>query len=252
MGIAIYTGGSDVTIANVTIKNVINSGIYTTMLANSIISNCTVLNGGDNPITLNGNLDGGANGNWNTIIEYCTVIGGQDVGINTFHADNCTIRYNTVRDVLQYESASHWGIAAEASSNVAIIGNTVTGCDLNIASYSDDTLIADNIVIGAANTCVGIQVQGCSGDIVKNNTVIDCMNFQSIGTYSNKVTKNLQIIDNTIINSGKIGVAGTNVVVSGGTINAPKDADGGICLTSAVDVHISNVVFKNCAAGIID
>lgn len=143
-GIGFYGGGGDrITIKNVYLENVVGQGIDLAYCTNSLISNCTVINAGDNPITLEGD-----NENYNSIIEYSTVIGGQDVGINTWHANNCTIRYNTVQTVDQYSGASHWGIAAEQSSYVNIIGNTVADCAQNIESdYSDHILIKDNVVI---------------------------------------------------------------------------------------------------------
>jgi hypothetical protein len=144
-GIGFYGGGGDrITIKNVYLENVVGQGIDLAYCTNSLISNCTVINAGDNPITLEGD-----NENYNSIIEYSTVIGGQDVGINTWHANNCTLRYNTVANVTQYSGASHWGIAIEQSSYVNIIGNTVSRCAQNIESdYSDHILISGNILIG--------------------------------------------------------------------------------------------------------
>ena len=240
-GISFYGGVcNDITVKNVVLQNVIGQGIDLREVNNGYVYNCTVINAGDNPITIEGD-----DSNYNCTVEYCTVNGGQDVGINTFHADKVTLRYNTVTNVTQYNGASHWGIAAENSVNVNIIGNTVSGCEDDIVSTSNNTLIANNIVNGQNNIgeSAGIHIEApTNNNIVLNNTVSTCS--MPIATYTNTQTFNVQLINNTILNSSAVWIGADNVTISGGSINSPTDSNGAICLVSALNVNILNVTFS--------
>jgi hypothetical protein len=245
MCIAFYGGGSWITVENALVKNCINSGINTYEVSNAYVYNNTVLNCGDNPITFNGNTSGEpgtTNGNWNDTAEYNTVIGSQDVAINTFHADNCTLRYNTVSNASEYPGASHWGIAAENSYDVHIIGNNVTGGVDSIVSTSNKALIEGNNVTCTSETDVGIQEQGVDGNVIQNNIVRNCHNYQSIGDYGSATT-NALLINNTVINSNAVWIGATNVTIQGGSIDSPTDGNGCINLDGCLNVRILNITF---------
>ena len=143
-GMGIYGGtNTGITIENVVIENVIGQGIDLWDTSNGLVNGCTVTNAGDNPIT----IDTDSN---NCTVEYCTVTGGQDVGINVFQGSNCTLDYNTVSDITEYSGASHWGMAAEQSDNINMIGNTINNCDQDMAiTYpATNTNVEDNVFLG--------------------------------------------------------------------------------------------------------
>jgi hypothetical protein len=248
-GIAFYwgSGNTKITVENALVENVIGQGIEIGQATNSLVYNCTVINAGDNPITIEGQT--GFNGN--DTANQCTVQGGQDVGINTFDLNNCTIENCHVSNVTQYSGASHWGIAAEAGQYINILNNHVSACEDDIDSYSNYTLIANNVVNGQNNIgeSAGIHVLGCNYDTVLNNTISSC--GYPLATYSNTQTFNCKFINNTVINSSSVIIAGTNVTVSGGSIQVPTDPNGDICLESAQNVQILNVSFYG-ADGLTD
>ncbi len=187
------TQSVNITIENLTLENVIGQGIDLAECYNALVYNCTVINAGDNPITLDTSSS-------NSVVEYCTVVGGQDVGINTWEASNCTLQYNTVSNVTQYSGASHWGIAAEQSQYVNILNNTVSGCEYNIESTSNNTLVYGNIVNGQGYSNFGIQIATACNNIVSFNTVSGCTN--AFGTYT-AITQTLNL---TL--QGNIGFSG--------------------------------------------
>lgn len=228
----------NIVVKNVLLKDVIGQGIDLRGAFNSLVSNCTVINAGDNPITIEGDDIA-----YNTIVEYSTVIGGQDVGINTFHANNVTIRYNTVTAVTQFGGASHWGIAAENSDSVNILNNHVTACEDAIASTSNNVLIANNIVDGknAIGIKAGIHILDAQNNIVENNTISNFL--LPLATYLNTQTINVLFKDNTVLNSNSVLIAGKEVTISGGYIES-DNYNGAICLVSAINVNIIGVTLS--------
>jgi len=251
-----FTGSSNIVVKNAIIENIINSGVYTSKVTNALVSNVTVNNGGDNPITFNGNLDGGANGNWSNTAENCTVNGGIDVGINTFHADNCTIKYCIVTNILQGTSmgGSNWGIAAENSKNVNIIGNTVSQCSENIVSTSDAVKIDGNTVDASNNKGADCAIHIISGDgnIVKNN-VIKNSAYPLVTAWGGRPT-NTEFINNTVTDNTSDArcVFGGDVgtIVLGGSIQT-NNADGCISLRGSSKITIDNVIFIG-TKGVLD
>jgi hypothetical protein len=176
MGIAFFSGGSSDMAKYVIVENCVDSGIYTYEVSNVLVANCTVLFCGDNPLTFNGNENGEPNGgNWNDSAYGNLVNGGQDVGINTFWCDNCTLEYNTVKNVTQDSSAgaSNWGIAAENSVHTIILDNVVSDCLYDIISTSNNTLIEGNTVNGAGVSTVGIQDQVARNDMIIGNNLLN-------------------------------------------------------------------------------
>jgi hypothetical protein len=254
-GVAFYGEVSrDITVKNIYLENVIGQGIDFFQVINGYIYNNTVVNAGDNPITVEAT---GTSFNSNTIVENNSVYGGQDVGINTFHASNVTIVGNTVEDVVQYSGASHWGIAAENSANISIVRNRVSGCDFNIVStVSDDILIFQNQIDGAGNSGYnyGIQIQGAHRNIVSDNTIKN-VNYP-LATYGNAYTFDTRFINNTCgvgsltTDGGRSWISGTRTTISGGTMYS-TNADGCISLRSANDVNIIGVTFLG-SNGILD
>jgi parallel beta-helix repeat protein len=207
-GISVYCeSNNNITIKNAVVMNVIGQGIDLYDAHNSLITNCTVINAGDNPITLDTSSE-------NSIIEKCTVVGGQDVGINTWAASNCTIRECQVSNVTQYNGASHWGIAAEVSQNVNILNNTVSNCEYNIVSTSTDSIIYGNKVDGKGYSNFGIQIQTSANNLVSYNTITGCNN--AFGTYvPTTQTANVTLQGNTGLTgyySLSITLAGTGTV----------------------------------------
>ena len=221
-GISIYssTQSSNITIENLEVENVIGQGIDLYDCQNSLVYNCTVINAGDNPITLDTSSS-------NSMVENCTVVGGQDVGINTFYASNCTLRYNAVSNVTQYSGASHWGIAAEVSQNVNIIGNTISGCDYDLCTTSNNVYIAQNIVIGSNNTDAGIDIENAYNTKVFNNTILSCENY-ALETWGSSSTFNLQLVNNVIVNCGQFSPAADGLIINGGSIPCPTHLDDSI------------------------
>lgn len=246
MGISI-SYGNNVTVENAVIENVINSGIYTYEVSNAEVANCTVLNAGDNPITFNGNTSGNPDGNWNDLATNCTVNGGQDVGINTFHCDNCTISDCNVSNVSQYSGASHWGIAAENSNDVNIIGNTISNCPYLIESTSTNVLIADNIVDSTLNWDNGIGINFENDNQVINNTIVNGIEGQfPLMAYG---VTNSQFINNTITGSYcRCDISGTNILIQGGSISGNT---GGLMLDGTNNAVVMGVTFTGWN-GIID
>ena len=234
-GMSFY-GGTDsgITIQNAVIENVIGQGIDLLYTTNGWCYNDTVINAGDNPITIDERSS-------NCTVEYCNVTHGQDVGINTFEATNCILRYNTVASIVNYTGASHWGIAAEGSNNIQIYNNIVSGCDYNIVSTSTNVIISNNVITGTANSEEGIQLQTVDNTLVQNNTISNCLAYQSIGTYGSGT--GLELINNTITNSQGIYPTATDITIQGGSINS-DDPNGDICLQGALDVQILNVTFS--------
>jgi parallel beta-helix repeat protein len=221
-GISIYGNNqsSNITIENAIVENVIGQGIDLYNCQNALVYNCTVINAGDNPITLD-------TSSFNSTVEYCTVVGGQDVGINTSDASNCTLQYNTVSNVTEYSGASHWGIAAEYSNDVNIIGNTVSGCDYDLCTTSNDVYIAQNTVIGSSNTAAGIDIESSYNTEVFNNTILNCGNY-ALETWGSSSTFNLQLVNNVIINCGQFSPAADGLVINGGSVPCPTHLDGSI------------------------
>jgi len=254
LGIAFYGGSnSGIIVKNIVLKNVIGHGIDFMSVSDGYIYNCVVINSGDNPITVESTS---TSFNSNTTVLNCTVIGGQDVGINAAAVSNVTIQGCTVINVTQHRDGSHWGIAAEYSTNIAIIGNNVSDCDYDIVSTSDNVLIADNIIDGAHSTNVnfGILIATAHNNIVRNNVIKNVI--QTLGTYGSNQTFNTQFIDNTCgvgstaTNGGRTVIGGTNVTILGGEIYS-TDPDGCISLRGADAVNIIEVTFAG-ANGIGD
>ena len=205
LGIGIYGGATStgITIENLVIENVIGQGIDLLSCENVYVYNVTALNNGDNPIVIDEDCS-------NCTVNACKDVGGQDVGIDTFYATNCTIENCNVANVTQYAGASHWGIGAEESTNVNILNNVVSGCDYNIVSTSDDVLISGNNVNGLGYSNFGIQIQTADNNIVSFNTVTGCDN--ALGTYV-PITQTLNL---TL--QGNIGFSGyctLNVTTAG-------------------------------------
>src|SRR5208283_2132646 len=119
---------------------------------NALVYNCTVIDAGDNPITLDTSTS-------NSIVKDCTVVGGQDVGINDWGGTNCIIEDNNVANVTQYSGASHWGIADEYGVNIDIIDNTISGCSYDLVDAGNNTLVEGNTINGLGISGGGIQVQ---------------------------------------------------------------------------------------------
>jgi parallel beta-helix repeat protein len=226
-GISIYssTQSSNITIENLEVENVIGQGIDLCDCQNSLVYNCTVINAGDNPITLDTSSS-------NSMVEYCTVVGGQDVGINTWGASNCTLQYNTVSNVTQYSGASHWGIAAEVSQNVNIIGNTISGCDYDLCTTSNNVYLAQNTVIGSSNTVAGIDIENTYNTKVFNNKILNCENY-ALETWGSSSTFNLQLVNNVIANCGQFSPAADGLIINVGSIPCPTHLDDS--LNSAIE-----------------
>lgn len=246
LGIAFY-GGSNrgITVKNIVLENVIGHGIDFMSVVNGYIYNNTVVNSGDNPITVESTT---TSFNSNTTVRNNYVIGGQDVGINSWVVSNVTVEGNTVTNVTQHDDGSHWGIAAEYSTNIAIISNSVSGCDYNIVSTSDDVLIANNTVDGAYSTGVnyGITIATAHNNIVRNNIIKNVI--QTLGTYGNTQTFNTQFINNTCgvgsitTDGGYTWIGGTNTTMTGGVVYS-TNINGGVVLVSAYDTIIIGVTF---------
>ncbi|MCJ7633490.1 right-handed parallel beta-helix repeat-containing protein, partial [Candidatus Bathyarchaeota archaeon] len=198
LGISIFNDGPNINnkIENVVLRNVIGHGINLYNPTNCLIYNCTVSNAGDNPITLN-SFEGPIFNTGNSTILNCTVVGGQDAGINTAGVSNATIAGCTVSNVTKNSGSSHWGIAAEYGANVTISGNVIYGCDYDIVSTSDNVLITQNLVDGSYNTGAnyGIVIATASNNIVSFNTItnVQC----SLTTYGTGDTVNTQFLNNT-------------------------------------------------------
>jgi hypothetical protein len=245
LGIAFYDGSINITVKNIVLKNVIGHGIEFMSVRNGYIHNSTVINSGDNPITV-GSTDPGFISN--TTVRNSYVIGGQDVGINSWFVSNVTIEANTVTNVNQHDDGSHWGIAAEYSTNISIIGNKVSGSDYNIVSTGDNVLIANNIVDGTNSTGAnyGIMIATARNNIVRNNTIKNVV--ETLGTYGNAETFNTQFINNTCgvgsitTDGGYIWIGGTNTTMTGGVVYS-TNVNGGIVLVSSNDTKIIGVTF---------
>jgi len=241
LGIAFYGGThTDIKIANLTLEYVLGHGIDLLGTTNGWVYNCTLIHSGDNPITVE------YQANANCTVEYCNVTGGQDVGINTFHAGNVTMRYNTVSSVQDFSGASHWGIACENDiGNNTILGNNVSSCDYNIVSVSDNITIRDNIInatVGYGQNS-GIQLQGCYYNLVINNTMINTQ--YPMQTYSNTNTFYCRFINNTATGTShgaRCAISANHAIIQGGSIQSTQ-ADGCISLRQALNVDILNVTF---------
>jgi len=246
LGIAFYGGSNNgITVKNIVLKNVIGHGIDFMSVVNGTIYNCIVINSGDNPITVESTAPSFKS---NTTVRNCYVRGGQDVGINTWVVSNVTIKGCTVTNVTQHKDGSHWGIAAEYSRDVAIIGSHVSGCDYNIVSTSDNVLIANNTVDGAYSTGAnfGIMIATARDNIVCNNTIKNVI--QTLGTYRNTETFNTQFINNicgvgsTTTDGGYTWIAGANTTITGGVMYS-TNINGCIILVSANNTRIIGVTF---------
>jgi hypothetical protein len=204
-GISIYstTTSSNIVVEHLIVENVIGQGIDLLGCQNACVHNCTVINAGDNPITLDEDTS-------NSTVNDCTVIGGQDVGINTWQASGCTLENNHVANVTEYSGASHWGMAAEQSTNIRILDNIVTGCPYDIVDTSTGTIISGNTVSWAT---IGIQEQTCSNCVVEFNTFGSGLSYQTLGTYTPITqTMNLTVIGNVGLGSSWYTL---NVTVTG-------------------------------------
>ncbi len=230
-GIGFYGGAdSGIIVENAVVENVVGQGIDLLNCANSLVQNCTTINDGDNPITLDVSSS-------NSIINACTDIGGQDVGINTFQASNCTIENCNVQNVTQYSGASHWGIAAENSNYVNILNNTVSLCPYNIVSTSNNVLMQGNTLNGGGSSLYGIQIQGAVNTIVNNNTITGCSAY-ALGTYPATQTIGAQITNNVFYEP--VVIAGFDVNFVGNTF---LDCSSGITDTGS---PANNTYIANC------
>ena len=246
LGIAFYGGSNTgITVKNVVLRDVIGHGIDFMSVVNGTIDNCVVINSGDNPITVESTDPSFRS---NTTVRNCYVVGGQDVGINTWVVSNVTIQGCTVTDVTQHRDGSHWGIAAECSRDITIIDNYVFGCDYNIVSTSDNVLIANNTVDGAYSTGAnfGIMIATARDNIVYNNKIKNVI--QTLGTYRNTETFNTQFINNicgvgsTTTDGGYTWIAGTNITIAGGVMYS-TNINGCVILASANNIKITGVTF---------
>jgi len=251
-GIAIYTDAQStgITIKNVLLQSIIGQGIIIRTPVNCLIQNCTVRYAGDNPISLDGS---GRGPNSNSVIEYCTVVGGQDVGINTWLTSGVTIRFCSVSSVTEFGSdASHWGIAAEGTNNVSIYNNTVYGCSYNIVSTSNNVLIANNTITGSpVGDNAGIQLQTSRWNIVANNTIRNCQ--YPLMTWGASQTRDAQWLNNIVTDTtgtARCPISGTNMYFSGGSIQS-SNVDGCISLRSAVGATFTGIKFIG-SYGIMD
>ncbi len=210
-GISIYSDitSSNVTIKNAVVENCIGQGIDLLGCKNSYIYNCTTINDGDNPIT----LDSGCS---NCTINNCTDIGGQDVGINTFHSTNCTIENCNVTNVTQYTGASHWGIAAENSLHVEILNNNVSNSGVGIEdALSNYTLIEGNTVTSAGAWGMEESNEGSGTDIIANNFYAN-NTFGAGATTLNYYTPITQVQNMTLQgNTGLSGWQTLNITLEG-------------------------------------
>ena len=242
-GFGIYSDSvsSNITVKNIIVKDIVGQNSFRSC-QNSLVDNLTVINAGDNPITMEALSEAF---NSNSTVQNCNVTYGQDVGINTFHCSNTTIQNNYVSDILNFTGASHWGIAAENSVNVIIKGNHVSNTEENIVSVADDCTIKDNIVTGTGN---GIHLLASNNNLVQNNTVNVTGN--SFATYPQTDTKNAQVINNTFSGDSAV-IMGYNTVISGGSINASTSANGALSLRNANYTDIRKVTFYG-TNGILD
>jgi len=246
LGIAFY-GGSNIgiTVKNIVLRNVIGHGIDFMSVVNGTIYNCVVINSGDNPITVESTDPSFKS---NTTVRNCYVMGGQDVGINTWIVSNVTVQGCVVADVTQHKDGSHWGIAAEYSKDIAIIGNHIFGCDYNIVSTSDKVLIANNTVDGTYSTGAnfGIMIATAHDNIIYNNAIKNVI--QTLGTCQNTETFNTQFIGNicgvgsTTTDGGYTWIAGMNTTITGGVMYS-TNINGCIILASANNTKITGVTF---------
>lgn len=184
-GIGFYGSSvSGITIKNVFLENVVGQGIDLFGATNCLVQNCTVNHAGDNPLTIE------YSPNSNSILEYNTINGGQDVGLNTWECSYVTIRYNSVSDVTDYGGASHWGLAPEQSDYITVIGNTVSNCAQNIVSY-----ISTNVVF-TENTMIG----GNPGMVIQSSNIVEVAynDFTQAGgaKFSQSDSSNVNIHDN--------------------------------------------------------
>jgi hypothetical protein len=245
LGVAFYGDSINITVKNIVLENVIGHGIDFMSVVNGYICNCTVINSGDNPITVE-STDSSFKSN--TTVRNCYVRGGQDVGINSWTVSNVTLECNTVTAIVDYNGASHWGIAAEYSSNINIIGNNVSNCDYNIVSTSNNVLIANNTIDGtqARGDNYGIQIQTATNNIVSNNIITNVnyplATWESTQTIDCKFINNICGVGSTATNGGSTVIGGMNVTVNGGTMYS-TDYDGCISLRGANTVNIIGVTF---------
>lgn len=191
MGINIGSG-ANCTVENAVIENCVNSGLTTYESYNCQFLNDQVLGCGDNPITFNGNVNGSPNGgDWDDLCNGCTVVGGQDVGINTFWCDNCTLSNNNVSDILQYTGASNFGMAFENSFNNYMINNTISHCAYDLIDISVGSQIIGNTV---SNAIIGIQTQttGMDNSLVKDNVFGSGLSYRTYDYYGGVENVTLQ------------------------------------------------------------
>jgi len=241
MGICFYGTGQNIVVKNAYIHDVIARGIDFMGITNGWIQNNVIIDAGDNPITIDLNC-------FNVIAEYNKVTGGQDVGINTFHANNCFIRHNEVKYVMQEVHSSHWGIAAENSVGIDITDNTVSGCSCNIAvTASNDVYVANNIIDGTANQGwnYGVQAMSNTYDVtVQGNTIINCR--RPLGTYpAGDNCHDIDFIDNVCQGFGNnpaCEIMGRTILIQGGSIES-RSSEGCIFLNQAQNVEVRSVKF---------
>lgn len=241
-GIGFYGGtDSNITIENVVIKNVIGQGIDLYATSQGWCNNDTVIYAGDNPIT----IDIGCS---NSTVENCYVNGAQDVGINTFQSTNCVLRNNTVFNatcvLFGSNYSSGWEMATENSNNISIYNNNITavsGGQDTFVSTSSNTLIANNLINGVGTSGVGIHLEsGATNNIVQNNTLTNCNQYQSIGVDETGAI----LINNTVVNGDYVGVESSNTTISGGSINVPSDANGCINIGGVSNITVRNVTLS--------
>jgi hypothetical protein len=167
LGISIYSSAnpsSKITVENLEVENVIGQGIDLLGCKNTLVYNCTTINDGDNPITLDTDSS-------NCTVNACTDVGGQDVGINTWQATNCIIENCHVSNVTEDSNTSHWGIAAEQSNHIQILNNFVSLCPYNIVDTSNNTVIEGNSINGGSSAVAAISIQVTYNTFVADNSI---------------------------------------------------------------------------------
>ncbi len=167
-------------------------------------------------------------GNVNCTVSNCRVSGCQDDGIN-IGGDNATDTTGTVVVGNVISDGLHTGIhISDRSRFTTVTGNTITGCDTGIDTYTSDVAWRDQ-----SNTITGNAISGCATNGIRI--------FASLG---NTITANT-------VEGGAYGVrieGGDRCIVTGNVI---KDTTSyGFRVQSSGDVVVSSNLFVGATAGV--
>jgi parallel beta-helix repeat protein len=153
-------------------------------------------------------------------------------GVYLFGTNNSVIR--------NVNTSTSTGVELACSSNNEVSGSYITTAyEAGIASwwcydvggyfYSHNNTIKDNIITNAGGQYYtsGVRLDNSTGDVITNNTILDCSRYGILSNYANDT----RVVGNRIVNSSDIGIYllySNNATVTDNTVMGTRN-DNNFC-----------------------